>query len=183
MLALFQRRADLTRAVGLDLSERMLALCREKLDRRGLGGRVELVCADAAATPFSDGAFDAVTTAFGIRNATSAQAILREIHRILRPGGIVLILEFSLPKNRIVRGCHLKYLRLVVPAVGALVSGDRCAYRYLHESIEDFCRTQDLPASIRQTGFDEVSVIPLTFGIASIYMGVKACAARTGSLG
>lgn len=173
LIALLRHRSDVTCATGLDISERMLACCREKLRRHGFGNRVELVHADAAATPFSDGAFDAVTMAFGIRNATSAEAVLREIHRILRPGGVALILEFSLPRNRMIRWCHLKYLRLVVPFLGTLVSRDRHAYRYLNESIESFCRTEDLLTLIGRTGFDKVSVIPLTFGVASIYMGIK----------
>jgi len=173
LIALLRRCPDLATAIGLDLSERMLARCREKLRRCGLEDRVELVRADASATPFSKGGVDAVTMAFGIRNAASAEAVLKEIHRILRPGGIVLILEFSLPENRFLRWCHLTYLRLVVPVIGARVSRDRNAYRYLNESIERFCRTQDLPALIRRAGFDQISVTPLTFGVASIYMGTK----------
>ena len=173
LIAMLRRRPDIMRAAGLDISERMLARCREKLHRRGLGGRAELVCADASATPFPDGEFDAVAMAFGIRNTSDPGATLREIHRILKPGGVALVLEFSRPANRVARWCHLKYLRFGVPFIGSFLSGDRHAYRYLNESIEEFCRTVDLPAHMERIGFRDVSVMPLTLGVASIYKGIK----------
>jgi len=173
LIAMLRRHPDITRAAGLDISERMLSRCRQKLDGRGLGDRVELLHADASATPFPAGEFDAVTMAFGIRNTSDPGATLGEIHRILKPGGIALVLEFSLPANRIVRWCHLKYLRFGVPWIGLLLSGDRHAYRYLNESIEGFCRTVDLPTYMERMGFRDVSVIPLTLGVASIYKGIK----------
>ena len=140
---------------------------------RGLAGRVDRVCADASSTPFAGGTFDAATMAFGIRNTPDTAATLAEIRRILKPGGMVLILEFSLPKNRIVRWCYLKYLRSVVPWIGAAVSRDRQAYRYLDESIEAFHRPEAFSSLMRQAGFRTVSAIPLTFGVASIYKGTK----------
>lgn len=173
LLVLLERRPHVVKAVGLDLSERMLDVFREKLRRGGLADRVELVLGDASATPFPDGAFDAVTMAFGIRNTSDTGAALKEIHRILRPGGTSLILEFSLPRSSVIRWAYLKYLRLAVPLIGALVSRDRYAYRYLNESIERFCRAEDLRALLAQTGFRDILAIPLTFGVASIYRGTK----------
>lgn len=173
LIATLRRRPDITRAAGLDISERMLSRCRQKLHEGGLGDRVELLHADVSATPFPAGEFDAVTMAFGLRNTSDPQATLSEIHRILKPGGVALVLEFSLPANRVVRWCHLRYLRFGVPWIGSLLSGDRYAYRYLNESIESFCRTVDLSALMEQAGFREVSAIPLTFGVASIYRGMK----------
>jgi demethylmenaquinone methyltransferase/2-methoxy-6-polyprenyl-1,4-benzoquinol methylase len=173
LISLLRGCPTLEKATGLDISERMLALCREKLRTRGLAERVELVCADASATPFSAGTFDAATMAFGIRNTPSAVATLAEIHRILKPGGAALILEFSLPANRALRWCYLKYLRSVVPWIGAVISGDRHAYRYLDESIEAFYRPEAFATLMRQAGFHAVSAIPLTWGVASIYKGTK----------
>ena len=160
--------------VGLDISEKMLGVCREKLHRRGLAERAELLCADASAMPFSDGVFDAATMAFGIRNTNDTAETLKEIHRILKPGGIALILEFSLPRDRVMRWSYLQYLRLAVPFIGALVSRDRRAYRYLNQSIESFCQREALSSVMRQAGFGEMSVIPLSLGVASIYRGVRS---------
>jgi len=173
LICLLQRCPAIGKATGLDISTRMLELCREKLQARGLGARAELVCADASATPFPEGAFDVATMAFGIRNTASAVVTLTEIHRVLKPGGAALILEFSLPHHRAVRWCYLKYLRSVVPWIGAAISGDKHAYRYLNQSIEGFHQPEAFSSLMRQTGFREVSVIPLTWGVASIYKGTK----------
>ena len=173
LLSLLKARANIAGAVGLDVSEKMLDLCRAKLRRRGLAERAELVCADAVGTPFPEGTFDAATMGFGIRNTADAAKTLREIHRILKPGGTALILEFSLPRHPAWRWCYLKYLRFMVPFIGALISADRHAYQYLNQSIEGFYQAEDFCALMRKAGFGEVSAIPLTFGVASIYRGVK----------
>jgi demethylmenaquinone methyltransferase/2-methoxy-6-polyprenyl-1,4-benzoquinol methylase len=176
LIALLRRRPDITGAVGLDISEQMLGVFRQKLRKVGLADRVELLCADASATAFAEDTFDAVTMAFGIRNTSNVGATLREIHRILKPGGAALILEFSLPKNPVLRWCHLKYLRLGVPLIGAVVSGDRQAYRYLNESIEAFYPPGEFCALMKEAGFARVQAIPLTWGVASIYRGQKPLA-------
>ncbi len=174
LIALLRHGPSLAEAVGLDVSSRMLDVFRRKLCRGGLADRVKLVQADASATPFPEGTFDAVTMAFGIRNTSDVRATLREIHRILKPGGAALILEFSLPKSRLPRWCYLKYLRFGIPLIGAIVSRDRQAYRYLNESIEAFYSPGDFCALLKETGFAEVSATPLTWGVASIYQGVKS---------
>ncbi len=173
LIALSQRHPDLTEAVGLDISEQMLNVFRQKLQRIGLGDRVRLLRADASATPFSGGTFDVVTMGFGIRNTRDVRATLREIHRILKPGGRALILEFSLPKNRVVRWCHVEYLRHGIPLIGAVISRDRQAYRYLNESIEAFYPPGEFCALMSDVGFTRVSATPLTWGVASIYQGSK----------
>jgi len=173
LISMLQRCPAIGKATGLDISERMLELCREKLRARGLAERVELVCADASATPFPEGTFDVATMAFGIRNTANAAATLAEIRRILKPAGTAMILEFSLPHHRAVRWCYLKYLRSVVPWIGAAVSGDKHAYRYLDESIEGFHQPEAFTALMRQAGFRAVAAIPLTWGVASIYKGTK----------
>ncbi len=174
LITLFRERPGITEATGLDISENMLAVCREKLGKRGLADRARLVCGDASKMLFADGAFDAATMAFGIRNTADASATLREIHRVLKPGGTALILEFSLPACPVTRWFYLRYLRLAVPFVGALVSGDRQAYRYLNVSIEGFRQPAEFCRLMQEAGFRDVSVIPLTHGVASIYKGVKA---------
>ena len=173
LICLLRHRPNITQATGLDISENMLSVCRDKLRRRSLLQRVDLLCADASKTPFPDETFDAATMAFGIRNTVDASATLREIHRILKPGGVALILEFSLPACPVTRWFYLRYLRLVVPLIGSLVSGDRHAYRYLNESIESFQQPAGFCSLMEEAGFRDASVIPLTFGVASIYQGVK----------
>ena len=173
LITLFRERPDIAEATGLDISENMLTTCREKLRKRGLIDRAGLLCADASKMPFADGTFDATTMAFGIRNTADAAATLREIHRILKPGGTALILEFSLPACPVMRWFYLRYLRLIVPFVGTLVSGDRHAYRYLDKSIEGFQQPEEFCRLMQEAGFCEVSAVPLTHGVASIYKGVK----------
>jgi demethylmenaquinone methyltransferase/2-methoxy-6-polyprenyl-1,4-benzoquinol methylase len=173
LISLLRERPNIVEATGLDISENMLAICREKLRKRGLSDRASLLCADASRTPFADGTFDAATMAFGIRNTADASATLREIHRLLKPGGTALILEFSLPACPVMRWFYLRYLRLVVPFVGSLVSGNRRAYRYLDTSIEAFQQPAEFCCLMQTAGFHDVSAVPLTHGVASIYKGTK----------
>lgn len=173
-IALLREYPHVGDIVGLDCSEEMLRVGREKIGRCGLSGRVRLVRGDATSAPFADASFDAVTMAFGIRNTPDAMRTLDEIHRLLSPGGTVVILEFSLPGNPVVRGGYLAYLRWVIPVIGALVSRDRQAYRYLNQSIEAFHGPAAFCAMMEQAGFRDVSATPLTGGVASIYKGSKA---------
>jgi len=174
LTTLLRERLHIVDAVGLDCSEAMLRIGREKIRRCGLSDRVRLVRGDATSTPFPDESFDAVTMAFGIRNTPDARATLDEIHRLLAPGGTAVILEFSLPRNPVVRWGYLAYLRFVVPLIGAVVSGDRRAYRYLNQSIEAFHSPSAFCAMMEQAGFRDVSATPLTGGVASIYKGSRA---------
>ena len=173
-IALLQECPRISDVVGVDCSEEMLRVGREKIGRRGLSDRVRLVRGDATNTPFSDASFDAVTMAFGIRNTPDAKATLDEIHRLLGPAGTAVVLEFSLPANPVMRWGYLAYLRFVIPVIGALVSRDRGAYRYLNQSIEAFHGPAAFWAMMEQAGFRDVSAAPLTGGVASIYKGSKA---------
>ena len=174
LICLLRERPSIAEAVGVDVSAEMLDACRLKLRKGGLESRVELTRADASGTAFPADTFDAATMAFGIRNTADVSATLREIHRILKPGGLAMILEFSLPACPVMRWFYLWYLRLVVPFVGSLVSGDRRAYRYLDQSIEGFQQPQEFCDLMQKAGFTDVSATPLTWGVASIYRGVKA---------
>jgi demethylmenaquinone methyltransferase/2-methoxy-6-polyprenyl-1,4-benzoquinol methylase len=173
LISLLKRNSNITEAVGLDISENMLALCRRKIARRKLTNRIKLVCADILANDLSNESFDIVTMGFGIRNTPDAFATLTEIHRLLKRSGTTLILEFSMPANRILRGCYLFYLRFFVPRLGRLLSGDNNAYRYLDTSIENFHRPDDFRHLMQKVGFSNVNVTPLTFGVACLYQGTK----------
>jgi demethylmenaquinone methyltransferase/2-methoxy-6-polyprenyl-1,4-benzoquinol methylase len=174
LIALLKTHRPLKRAVGLDFSENMLAICRQKLAKRGLDGDVELLTADACNTGLPDGSFDLVTMAFGIRNTADIPATLREIHRILKTGGKTIILEFSMPASRSIRRLYKFYLRRAVPLIGGLISGDRQAYAYLDSSIESFHEPEQFCHILEDAAFSTIDAKPLTFGVAHIYTAAKS---------
>jgi demethylmenaquinone methyltransferase / 2-methoxy-6-polyprenyl-1,4-benzoquinol methylase len=173
LIAALQGHPNITEAVGLDVAGQMLEIGKQKVQRSGFSDRVRFVQGDLTQTPFEAESFDVVTMAFGIRNTPDPAATLREVHRILKPGGQALILEFSLPACPVMRRAHLIYLRLVVPLVGAVLSGDRQAYRYLNRSIEAFHKPDAFRSLMEQESFTQTAAIPLTGGIASIYEGLR----------
>ena len=160
-------------AVGMDLSEGMLSVGRQKVLARKMESTISLKQGDACALPLEDGSFDAVTISFGIRNVPDVAKALEEMHRILRPEGKALILEFAIPHNPVIRFGHLFYLRHVLPTVGGIVSGDKPAYRYLNTTIESFPYGDSFAHLMREAGFQKVNVHSLTFGIANLYEGIR----------
>ena len=168
-----QHPEKIQKALGMDLSEGMLDIGRQKISNRNMENKITLKTGDACSLPLEDASFDAVTISFGIRNVPDVPKALREMHRILRPGGKALILEFSIPKNTVVRMGHLFYLRHVLPTVGGWVSGDKAAYRYLNTSIEAFPYGQDFATLMTDAGFQKANVHSVTLGIANIYEGIK----------
>lgn len=165
-----RKQSALQQGIGLDMSHGMLVRGRDKI---ASNKRLALVRADATCIAFPEDTFDAATIAFGIRNVADVPAGLREMHRILKPGGRALILEFSLPANRILRAGYLFYFRHVLPRIGGMVSGDAAAYRYLNETVETFPYGDRFCALMRDAGFVGVEHFPLTFGIATLYQGDK----------
>lgn len=160
-------------AYGCDMAANMLTLARFKADKKQLVSRIAFLQADAGNIPFGPDVFDAATMAFGIRNVPDPLHVLTEIARVLKKGGRALILEFSLPRNRVIRKLHLVYLRTVIPRVGAWISGDKHAYRYLNTTIESFPYGDAFCRLMKDAGFREVAHRPLTFGVATIYQGEK----------
>lgn len=173
LISLLRRNPNIKEAVGLDISENMLMLCRKRIAKHKLNDRVRLVRSDAVKSGLPDESFDVVTMGFGIRNTIDAFETLCEIHRLLKKDGTALILEFSLPTNRIIRKFYLLYLRNFVPLFGRLISGDKNAYRYLNTSVENFYGTDDFSSLMRKAGFSDVGATPLTFGVACIYKASK----------
>jgi demethylmenaquinone methyltransferase/2-methoxy-6-polyprenyl-1,4-benzoquinol methylase len=172
LVTVLRKNPNIIEATGLDVSENMLAICQKKFTRYNLKNKANLVCADACCTSLSDNAFDIITMGFGIRNTSNSLRTLREIFRMLKPDGTVLLLEFSMPPNRAVKFFYLLYLRHFVPFIGRLISGDKDAYKYLNTSIEKF-NMEDVSYSMREAGFENVKIIPMTFGIVCIYKGSK----------
>ena len=153
--------------------------CRPMLDRgvekaRVAGKSVKWIEADAQALPFPDAEFDLVTVAFGLRNIADTARGLAEMSRVLKPGGRLAILEFSLPRNALVRGGYLWYFRRVLPFLGNAVARNRSdAYTYLNKSVEEFPSGERLATLVRAAGFDTVEMIPLTFGIATLTLATR----------
>lgn len=173
LLELGRQPGRIALGVGVDPSSGMLAFGRKKLAESGFSGIRALVRGDAARLGFQSEVFDAITIAFGIRNVDDPVAGLREMCRVLKPGGRALVLEFSLPGNRIFRLIYLLYFRHILPRIGGLISGDAAAYRYLNKTVEVFPYGEAFCRLMREAGFAEAEARPLTFGIATLYVGRK----------
>jgi demethylmenaquinone methyltransferase/2-methoxy-6-polyprenyl-1,4-benzoquinol methylase len=173
LLFLFEQSERVRSGLGMDLAEKMLDIGRKKVARQGLSRAIRLTTGDAMDIPAQGNLFDAVTISFGIRNMTDVGKALGEMHRVLKPGGRVLVLEFSLPGNPLFRRVYLFYLRHILPRIGAAVSGDSGAYRYLNETIETFPHGEAFCRLLRDVGFAATAGQPLTFGIVTIYRGDK----------
>ena len=172
-LSLAALRLGPEKVVGVDLSEGMLVVGREKVARRGATDRVTLLQADAAHLPFEDGHFDAALVAFGVRNFEDLDAGLAEIGRVLRPGAPLIVLEFSQPDRAPFKQLYEFYSRHILPRVGAAVSGHREAYDYLQASAAVFPSGEAFLVRLLKSGFTRVQQRRLTFGVASLYKGYR----------
>jgi len=161
------------RVCGLDFSEAMLQRARGKIENRSLTRAVPLVCGTAEALPFRDASFDGVSVAFGVRNFADVSAGLREMVRVLRPGARAVILEFSMPREALLREAYRYYFDRILPRIGRWVSGHPSAYTYLPQSVEQFPVRDEFAALMKQAGFDRVVHRDLTFGIVTLYVGTK----------
>jgi demethylmenaquinone methyltransferase/2-methoxy-6-polyprenyl-1,4-benzoquinol methylase len=170
-LAALQLKPD--QVIGVDISTKMLDVGRKKIKNEKLEGKVVLKTGDAEHLPFEDGAFDAVTSAFGVRNFENLEKGLTEMGRILKVGGHAMILEFSQPKNFIFRKLYYFYFCNVLPFIGKMVSKDSRAYTYLPESVRAFPDGERMVSILKNCGFKKVKCIPLTFGISTIYLAEK----------
>jgi demethylmenaquinone methyltransferase/2-methoxy-6-polyprenyl-1,4-benzoquinol methylase len=160
------------RGVGVDLSEQMLRRGAAKLGRRGLSARAGLAAGDAEALPLASSSFDAATIGFGIRNVGDPLAALAEIRRVLRPGGRLVVLEFSRPRGWL-GVLYRRYFHRILPRIGALVSGDAAAYSYLPASVERFPAPEAFAALMEQAGFASVRWRLLSGGIACLHRGER----------
>jgi demethylmenaquinone methyltransferase/2-methoxy-6-polyprenyl-1,4-benzoquinol methylase len=161
------------RVAGVDFSGEMLRLAAEKVRARGLGSRILLARGDATRLPAATASMDAATVAFGIRNVEMPERGLAEMYRVLRPGGRLAVLEFSIPTSAVIRACYLPYFRYVLPRIGRLVSGHGSAYTYLPASVGSFIPPDVMLQLLRSCGFRDAEAIPLTFGIVTLYTARK----------
>jgi len=162
-----------SRITGLDLSEGMLAVMREKVEKAGLAGRISCEQGDCEQMRFAEGSFDCATIAFGIRNFAHREAALKEILRVLKPGGRLVILELSVPENKLLRWAYNLYFMHFVPWIGGLVSGDKAAYKYLPASVQAFPGRREWTATMERCGYANVRHRAFTFGLCRMYIGTK----------
>lgn len=158
---------------GVDISEGMLDVGRKKITDRQLESKVELIYGDSEKLPFKENKFDAVTVAFGVRNFENLNKGLKEIYRVLKPGGMVVILEFSKPAKFPFKQVYNFYFRFILPKIGSIISSDKAAYTYLPKSVEAFPDGEDFLHILHHVGFKHTQCSALTFGISSIYIGTK----------
>lgn len=158
---------------GVDISEGMLNVGREKLKKRKLDDRITLTSGDSENLPFEDNKFDAIIVAFGVRNFENLEKGLSEMFRVLRPGGKVVVLEFSKPKRFPFKQLYNFYFKNILPTLGKTISKDNAAYTYLPESVKSFPDGKDFTSILDKLGFKDTVCKPLTLGISSIYTGIK----------
>jgi demethylmenaquinone methyltransferase/2-methoxy-6-polyprenyl-1,4-benzoquinol methylase len=169
----FLKRAPGATATVLDMTESMLVEGRQRAEAESMAERLTWVVGDAMALPFADNTFDTYTISFGIRNVTRVQDALREAYRVLRPGGRLMVLEFSQLPNPALQWAYDRYSFNVIPVMGQIIAGDRDSYQYLVESIRKFPDQETFLAMIRDAGFGQAKYRNLTLGVAALHSGWK----------
>ena len=154
--------------IGVDISEGMMEIGKEKMLKAGV--TAEMTVADCESLPYDQNTFDRIAVGFGVRNFEHLDLGIREMCRVLKPDGKLVILELSLPSNRLVRGCYMLYFQKILPMVGGFLSGDRGAYEYLRTSVLRFPAPDKFIEMLKSAGFEQVEHRPLTFGICRMYI-------------
>lgn len=172
-LAIALEKSHPEKITGIDISAGMLEVGRKKVAAKGLSQMITLQQADSENLPFEDNTFDAITVAFGVRNFENLEKGLSEMYRVLKPGGHLLVLEFSQPQGFPMKQLYSFYFKNILPTIGKMVSKDSRAYTYLPESVQAFPHGKAFMDIMEKCGYKKGVRIPLTFGIASIYEGLK----------
>ena len=172
-LAILMAQTKAPKIIGLDISAGMLEVGRKKIQDKNLSNTIEMVLADSEEMPFEDSYFDAITVAFGVRNFENLEKGLAEILRVLKPNGVFVILETSVPNKTPYKQGYTFYSKNILPIIGKLFSKDNVAYGYLSESAAAFPYGEALNNILRKIGFIEVKAMPQTFGVATIYSATK----------
>lgn len=172
-LAILMTETKAKKIIGLDISAGMLEVGRKKIIHKKLSDRIEMVLGDSENIPYDDNTFDAITVAFGVRNFETLEKGLAEILRVLKPNGIFVILETSVPVKTPYKQGYKLYSKYILPLIGKLFSKDNSAYQYLSDSASVFPYGEVLNNILRKIGFIEVKALPQTFGVATIYSASK----------
>lgn len=161
------------RIVGVDISAGMLEMGKQKMKKKGVDHIIDMQMGDSEKLLFEDNTFDAGIVAFGVRNFENLEKGLSDMRRVLKPGGKIVVIEFSKPRSFPMKQLYQFYFKSILPVIGKLISKDQSAYTYLPESVDVFPDGQQFLDILTQVGFNDVSCTPLTFGISSIYMAEK----------
>jgi demethylmenaquinone methyltransferase/2-methoxy-6-polyprenyl-1,4-benzoquinol methylase len=161
------------KVTGIDISEGMLALGRRKIAKQMLNNRIELLQGDSETINFSNDSFDAITVAFGVRNFENLRQGLKEMLRVLKPGGKLVVLEFSRPSQPIFRGFYSFYMKYIASGIGQVISKNRDAYQYLNVSVKAFPEGKEFVKILNETGYSGTYFKTLSLGICTIYCGKK----------
>lgn len=161
------------KVIGCDISSKMIEIGQKKVKEAGLDSDIQLTVADSENLPFSSNRFDAISVSFGVRNFAHLEKGLSQMARVLKPGGRLLVLEFSTPSNPIFRAIYNFYFKYILPIVGGAISKDRAAYQYLCRSAMSFPSGKAFEAKLEEAGLQPVKTLPLTFGIATAYLAAK----------
>ncbi|APY01233.1 bifunctional demethylmenaquinone methyltransferase/2-methoxy-6-polyprenyl-1,4-benzoquinol methylase [Lacinutrix venerupis] len=172
-LAINLAETSATKIVGLDISSGMLEVGKNKIAAKKLGHKIEMIIGDSENMPFEDNSFDAITVAFGVRNFETLEKGLKDILRVLKPGGTFVILETSVPTKFPFKQGYIFHSKIILPTVGKLFSKDKTAYKYLSDSASVFPYGEALNNILRNIGFINVNHLPQTFGVATIYTASK----------
>ena len=172
-LAILMTNTSAEKIIGLDISAGMLEVGRNKIKAKNLSDKIEMILADSENMPFEDNTFDAITVAFGVRNFENLEKGLAEILRVLKPNGIFVILETSVPDKTPYKQGYTFYSKNILPLIGKLFSKDDSAYQYLSESASVFPYGEALNNILKKIGFIDVVSMPQTFGVATIYSATK----------
>lgn len=172
-LAINLAETNATKIIGLDISSGMLEIGKEKVKKKNLESKIDMILGDSENLPFEDNSFDAVTVAFGVRNFETLENGLKEIYRVLKPSGTFVILETSVPNKTPHKQGYYFYTKYILPLIGKIFSKDQSAYTYLSESASVFPYGEALNNILRKSGFINVEDFPQTFGVATIYKSSK----------
>lgn len=172
-LAIAALKLNPDHVTGIDISNQMLQVGRDKISNKHLSGKITLQQADSANLPFEDNKFDAITVAFGVRNFEFLQQGINQMYRVTRKGGKLAVLEFSKPKSFPFKQLYNFYFKYILPGWGGLISKSKTAYTYLPESVEHFPEGEQFAAYLKNAGYTNIKIRPLTFGICTLYTAIK----------
>lgn len=172
-LAIAALKLNPDHVTGIDISNQMLQVGRDKINNKALHSKITLQQADSANLPFEDNKFDAITVAFGVRNFEFLQQGINQMYRVTRKGGKLAVLEFSKPKSFPFKQLYNFYFKYILPGWGGLISKSKTAYTYLPESVAHFPEGENFAAYLKNAGYNNINIQPLTFGICTLYTAIK----------